>query len=418
MKWSAEAKVGLVTIIGVLMFTYVVISLAHAEIFGKPGFEVHTVFQDANGLQQGNSVRYVGVNVGKVEGVTPSKDGVDVKMKLNKGTEIPKDSKVAITTDGLLGEKIVAITPGKDKGHLLADGDILGGVQTKTMDDMMTSANTLMADANDMLKSLNAVIGDPSTQQALRGSFKNIESMTANMSGVTGKANSMMDANAANIQEMTAHMAAVTAQMDASMQSMDGDGSASANVRQTAANMKEITDNFVTVSEQMKTVTTDPQTQSNIQTTLDNAAKITTRVNKILGGDSGIRVQGDAGLLYNDTKNKSSGQVNFKVYRNNDFALIGAENIGNGTNLNLQLGRHSKWFDSRFGLINGDLGAGLDLFTDKPFQLTLEGYDPDDWRYRIKARMRLMPDVYLFGQFTRPMKRGDGGNYYGIDYAF
>ena len=40
MKWSAEAKVGLVTIVGVLLFTFVVLTLAHAEIFGKPGFVV------------------------------------------------------------------------------------------------------------------------------------------------------------------------------------------------------------------------------------------------------------------------------------------------------------------------------------------------------------------------------------------
>ena len=127
MKWSAEAKVGLVTIVGVLLFTFVVLTLAHAEIFGKPGFVVHTEFKDANGLQKGNSVRYVGVHVGKVESVKPSRDGVDVAMKLEKGTEIPRDSKVTITTDGLLGEKIVSITPGNDKNHLLADGDYISG---------------------------------------------------------------------------------------------------------------------------------------------------------------------------------------------------------------------------------------------------------------------------------------------------
>ena len=120
MKWSAEAKVGLVTIVGVLIFTYVVITLAHAEIFGKPGYEIHAMFRDANGLQKGNSVRYVGVHVGKVVSVSPSKEGVDVAMKIDKGTEIPKGSKLAITTDGLLGEKIVSITPGADSTQVVA----------------------------------------------------------------------------------------------------------------------------------------------------------------------------------------------------------------------------------------------------------------------------------------------------------
>lgn len=390
MKWSAEAKVGLVTIVGVLLFTFVVLTLAHAEIFGKPGFVVHTEFKDANGLQKGNSVRYVGVHVGKVESVKPSRDGVDVAMKLEKGTEIPRDSKVTVTTDGLLGEKIVSITPGNDKNHLLVDGDYIDGSQSKNMDDMMDSASKLMGSADDMVKNINAIIGDEKTQAAMRGS----------------------------IQQITANMAAMTAQMNASMQNLDGDGAASANVRATAANMKQITDRFETIAQSMEKMTTDPQTQANIQTTLNNTAQITTKVNKILGGASDIKVQGEAGLLYNTTKNETSGTVNFKVYRGDTFGLVGAENIGNGTNLNLQYGRRGRLFDTRAGLINGDLGAGFDFFQDGPFRLSLEGYDPDDWRFRLKAQYRLAPDLYLFSQFTRPMSRSDGGNYYGINYAF
>ena len=60
MKWSAEAKVGLVTIVGVLVFTFVVLTLAHAEIFGKPGFVIHTEFKDANGLQKGQAGVHIG----------------------------------------------------------------------------------------------------------------------------------------------------------------------------------------------------------------------------------------------------------------------------------------------------------------------------------------------------------------------
>lgn len=380
MKWSSEAKVGFVTIVAVLLFSGVVMGLAHIELFGKPGFVIHTEFNDANGLQKGNSVRYVGVHVGKVEKVTPSRNGVDVTMKIDKGTEIPRDSKIVITTDGLLGEKIVSISPGADRSHLLADGDYIDGKQGKTMDDMMDSASKLMGSADEMVKSLNAVIGDEKTQAAMRGSIQNIDA-------ITGRTSQMLDANAAN-------------------------------ARETAANIKSITDRFENIAQSMEKMTTDPKTQANIQTTLDNTAQITTKVNKILGGSSDIKVEGEGGLLYNTTKNETSGTVNFRVYRGDSFGLIGAENIGNGTNLNLQYGRRNGIFDVRAGLINGDLGIGTDLFHDGPFRLSLEGYDPDDWRFRLKAQYRLTSDLYLFSQFTRPMSRRDGGNYYGINYAF
>ena len=70
--------------------------------------------------------------------------------------------------------------------------------------------------------------------------------------------------------------------------------------------MKQITDRFEIIAQSMEKMTTDPQTQANIQTTLNNTAQITTKVNKILGGASDIKVQGEAGLLYNTTKNETS----------------------------------------------------------------------------------------------------------------
>lgn len=414
MKWSAEAKVGLVTIVGVLIFTYVVITLAHAEIFGKPGYEIHAMFRDANGLQKGNSVRYVGVHVGKVVSVSPSKEGVDVAMKIDKGTEIPKGSKLAITTDGLLGEKIVSITPGADSTQVVAAGEYLNGSDGKTMDDMMESTGKLIANANDMINNINNVIGHPETQQAMRGTLQNIE-------GMTGRVNGLMDANAGNIQSMTAHMAAVTASLDetaAQLAAMNRDGAISDDVRATAENMKQITDSFEKTALAVEKITTDEQSQADLQQTLHNTASISGRLNKILGGDTGLKTEGDAAILYNDTKSETGAQVNFKLYRNNSFALLGAENIGNGTKMNLQYGKKGTFLSARAGLIRGELGMGLDFFEDKPFRLSLEGYDPDDWRYRVKAKYRLTDNLFLFGQFTRPMNRSDGGNYYGIDYVF
>lgn len=414
MKWSAEAKVGLVTIVGVLIFTYVVITLAHAEIFGKPGYEIHAMFRDANGLQKGNSVRYVGVHVGKVVSVSPSKEGVDVAMKIDKGTEIPKGSKLAITTDGLLGEKIVSITPGADSTQVVAAGEYLNGSDGKTMDDMMESTGKLIANANDMINNINNVIGHPETQQAMRGTIQNIE-------GMTGRVNGLMDANAGNIQSMTAHMAAVTASLDetaAQLAAMNRDGAISDDVRATAENMKQITDSFEKTALAVEKITTDEQSQADLQQTLHNTASISGRLNKILGGDTGLKTEGDAAILYNDTKSETGAQVNFKLYRNNSVALLGAENIGNGTKMNLQYGKKGTFLSARAGLIRGELGMGLDFFEDKPFRLSLEGYDPDDWRYRVKAKYRLTDNLFLFGQFTRPMNRSDGGNYYGIDYVF
>lgn len=87
---TAEAKVGLMTIIGVLLLFFVVVGLSHGTLFRPSGMTVHVTFADANGLQAGNSVRYVGVNVGKVETVATGKDGVEVTLLLKKMHRFPR----------------------------------------------------------------------------------------------------------------------------------------------------------------------------------------------------------------------------------------------------------------------------------------------------------------------------------------
>lgn len=407
---TAEVKVGIMTVVGVLLLFFVVVGLSHADLFRSSGLTVHVAFSDANGLQAGNTVRYVGVNVGKVESVTAGKDGVEVTLKLKKGTEIPKDSKAVITTDGLMGEKLVSITPGQDTQHLVTDGGTLQGDKVKSVDDVMDNANKLLNNVNDMMKNVNFVIGDEKTQGAMRGSIQNI-------AGITGNVNDMLAANAGNVQQMTANMAAITGQLNESVQRMDGDGKMSADMRSSLENIKVITDRFTVIAGEMENIATDPQSSADIRKTLHNTAQISEKVNGLLGG-GGMNMEGEAGMLYNDTRNEVSGRANFKLYRRDSFALVGAEDVGDGTQLNLQYGRAYKDYAARAGLIHGKFGIGADFFTHSKFRFSLEGYDPNDWRYRLTAQYQIHPHIFLMGQFTRPMSRSDGGNYYGINYVF
>ena len=105
----------------------------------------------------------------------------------------------------------------------------------------------------------------------------------------------MLDANAANVEAITANMAAVTAQMNASMQNLDGDGATSANARETAANIKSITDRFENIAQSMEKMTTDPKTQANIQTTLDNTARSRPRSIRSLAARRISKSKGKAG---------------------------------------------------------------------------------------------------------------------------
>ena len=294
MKWSSEAKVGLVTVVGVILFSYTIIDLAQAEILGKPGYEVHSIFSDAKGVQKGNTVRYAGVNVGRVLRVETTSSGVDVVLKLDKQVIIPKDSPISITTDGLLGEKIINITPGSNKERGLQEGDYVLGTSSKSMDDLVNTANDLIQNTNQMVVNVNRIIGDSQTQAAIRDSMIHINNITA-------QTDAMLQANAGNIRAIAQNMADLTAQMNSSLQRIDGDGATSDNIRSLVKNMNESSKQLTMIANSFAKVTGDPHTQENLQMTLQNTAAISQKVNQLLSGNRELNTTGEAGILYNNT---------------------------------------------------------------------------------------------------------------------
>ncbi len=213
-------------------------------------------------------------------------------------------------------------------------------------------------------------------------------------------------------------MAALTGQMNVSLQRLDGDGATSENVRSVVRNMQITSAKLAVVADSLESVSGDAQTQSDIKTTLKNTAAISQKVNQLLSGNNDVQTTGEAGILYNTSKKETYGYANFIVKRNKKFILLGSEGIGNRTRMNLQYGTDGNLMDARWGLINGELGIGLDFFADGPLRLSIEGYNPNQWQYRFKGQYRVAPNVYLFGQITRPFRQQDGGNYYGLNYSF
>ena len=94
-------------------------------------FNVHGMFKNVNGLQVGNNARFAGINVGVVEDIEIITDtSVKVVLTLNENVKkfIKKDAKLSIGSDGLMGDKLVVISPGGGTSNEpVKDGDQLAG---------------------------------------------------------------------------------------------------------------------------------------------------------------------------------------------------------------------------------------------------------------------------------------------------
>lgn len=119
-------------------------------------FRIQGIFKDISGLQVGNNVRFSGITVGVVERITQITDtSVRVEMFIDEDSRkfIKKDAIAIVGSDGLMGNKIVVITPGIGNKKEIQNNDVVQTAVPIDMDDILqklkiTSENSANITAN------------------------------------------------------------------------------------------------------------------------------------------------------------------------------------------------------------------------------------------------------------------------------
>ena len=139
---SQKIRLGLFVIIGLLIFIVAVYFIGDKQkMFGKTN-HLKAVFNNVNGLQIGNNVRYSGVNSGTVRGINMVNDSViEVDMIIDKTlfSHIKKDAIAIIGSDGLVGSMIINIIPGKGAALPVEPGDEIKSLNRVRTDEMLNT---------------------------------------------------------------------------------------------------------------------------------------------------------------------------------------------------------------------------------------------------------------------------------------
>ena len=119
-----ETLVGaLVIAVAVLFFVF---AYNTAQVETVAGYSVTAKFDRIDGIQRGSDVRMSGIKIGTVldHRIDPETYLALVTMSIESDIKLPTDSSVSITSDGLLGDKYLALTPGGDEEPILDGGEI------------------------------------------------------------------------------------------------------------------------------------------------------------------------------------------------------------------------------------------------------------------------------------------------------
>lgn len=278
--------VGIFILVGVAIFMGALITLGKQKKTFTKGIVVKAVFDNVNGLQAGNNIWFSGVKVGTVKKLELTSNArVVVDMNIDKKTKdfIHEDAKAKISSDGLIGNKIVVIYGGTQTAPAIKANDILKVEAALSTEEMM---NSLQENNKNLL--------------AITSDFKTISRRLASGEGTVGRLltdDSFMDqlqATAGTLQKASANIQALSSNMAEYTAKFQTKGvlandivsdttifkslrSSVAQIQEASGNAKELTNNLKTVSQKINDSSNtvgvllhDQGTADNLRATIEN----------------------------------------------------------------------------------------------------------------------------------------------------
>lgn len=118
---------------------FFVTSFKSAKVGSNSGYNLIAKFDSVDGISGGSDVKIAGVKIGTV--IDQYLDKQDFRatllMTINNDVKLPSDSSVKIASEGLLGSKYLAVTPGGDEENLTAGDEIEYTQSSVNLEDLL-----------------------------------------------------------------------------------------------------------------------------------------------------------------------------------------------------------------------------------------------------------------------------------------
>jgi len=140
------------TILGAIVLLiagmFLVFAYTNSDLRPVEGYRVIAKFNAIDGLSVGNDVRIGGVKVGTV--VDQRVDQKDylavVTMTIRPDIQLPKNTRVSVSSDGLLGGKYVKLEPSSDDDLIAPGGELESTRDVISLEELLGKVIFLVTD--------------------------------------------------------------------------------------------------------------------------------------------------------------------------------------------------------------------------------------------------------------------------------
>lgn len=170
-KTGNNLKLGVFVSLGTLFFIIGIYFVGKKQNLFDATFRISAVFKDVSGLQSGNNVRFGGINVGIIENILIVNDTsirVDMQIQEEVHKFIKEDSKALIGSEGIMGNKILIITPGISE-RVVKSKALIQTSAPVNMDDILVNLKITVENAAVITNDLSAITSNIRTGKGTIG---------------------------------------------------------------------------------------------------------------------------------------------------------------------------------------------------------------------------------------------------------
>lgn len=194
---NIEFRVGVIILMGIVILA--------GSLYWLQGYKlkmnsqlISVVFEDVGTLAVGDKVTVSGVRKGKVNELELTPNGVVVELQLSNDVHLNRDAAIVIKNMGLMGERFVAITPGRDS--VAFDYAVTAtGLYDTGLPEVMGLMGEMIQELRNLVVAFKSTVGSDSSLARFDRTVGNLESVSISLAGYLERNETKFDETATNL---------------------------------------------------------------------------------------------------------------------------------------------------------------------------------------------------------------------------
>jgi phospholipid/cholesterol/gamma-HCH transport system substrate-binding protein len=456
-------RVGAILLIGISLLM-VGLRFLQARFSEHGHYRIYVQFRDARNVSLGASVLMAGVPVGFVREIalTGTPPVAELTLAIREEVKIPRGSTFRLVGGALLPtETRVEIIPPALVADYIKPNE---RVQGENPLDFNAAVSRLTPEAEQTLMELRRTLGaaralleDKLLRRSLLQTLDAVEKATDQTTRLLSQAERLVSENRATVRQLLTQATEATRELKLALQNANRllqDPQTREDLQATLASARAAAERAEAALQEVNTLVSDPQLQEDIrqtahnvrslserantladktETVLDNAAELTRNLNETVTESKAVIQQ--AKTTFERVENTLQNAVSLRTlgfemasyrlemgfntgterYRTDVLVTLftpdqrtvslGLYDFTESNGLIAQYGTPlSPQLHLRYGLYGGKPGVGVDYRISQRGLLTLDLFDPNDWRGSLRLNWRVSESIFLWGGIESPFR--------------